>query len=357
MRTITLRKIWHRDAYRIGIFFDYDKDVNTILKSIKAFYSKTKSCWYVDYSTPNYQLLLSLFPDLKVVKSVVHAEPLLVTDPNSRDLSPIASSAIQLGTKPLGNPEHKNEEIPFAQKVRLQLLANIGKYWVFKMQYHQEVQKQLLKVKGVFWNGSYKCYMVLRQERIKNEVEAILQTSPFFGTDYWHKEADLSGAKINILPHYEATNYMEVHIPNLVVVHEKIKRFSLSRYSKVKKCYLLPAAPLILESLQLQFEPLKLEIIVELPKNYLKKEHLPNRKQLDLSKTQEFILSTLPEHAAPYMRSMLDTLLALNYSSSTLRTYCGSFHQFLKAFEYKNPETIDRGTIIRYLGSLMSSGA
>ncbi len=355
MNSITLRKIWHREAYRIGIFFERDFKIISILKSNKALFSKTKACWYLDYTTKNYQLLLTLFPDLKIVKSVVYPE-LSVTDSGSRDLSPIANSAIQLGTKILGNPEHKKEAIPFAQKVRLQLLANIGKYWVFKMHYHQEVKAQLLKVKGVYWNTNYKCYMALRHEQIKKEVEAILQTSPFFGTDFLHKDVSYIGQKINVLPHYEATNFMEVYVPKLVVVHEKIKRFSMARYSKIKDCYLLPAAPLVIESLQLQFEPMKIMFVVNLPKDYLQKKHLPNRKQLDLNKTQETIFSTIPQKGQPYMRNMVDTLLALNYSSSTLRTYCGSFHQFLKAFDYQNPETIERGVIVKYLGSLMSRG-
>ena len=356
MNSITLRKIWHRDAFRIGIFFERDFSVISVLKKHKAEFSRTKLCWYVDYTTANYQLLLTLFPDLKIVKSVVHSEPTLVTDSGSRDLSPIASSAIQLGTSSLGNPEHTKNVISFAQKVRLQLLANVGKYWVFKMHYHQEVKAQLLKIKGVYWNTNYKCYMALRHEQVKKEVEAVLQTSPFFGTDYLHKDVSYIGEKIKVLPHYEAINFMEVYVPKLVAVHEKIKRFSMAKYSKTKDCYLLPAAPLVLESLQLQFEPMKIMFLVDLPKDYLQKKHLPNRKQLDLNKTQETILSTLPEKAQPFMRAMVDTLLALNYSSSTLRTYCGSFHQFLKAFDYQNPEAVERGAIVRYLGSLMSRG-
>lgn len=54
----------------------------------------------------------------------------------------------------------------------------------------------------------------------------------------------------------------------------------MAKYSKTKDCYLLPAAPLVLESLQLQFEPMKIMLEVDLPKDYLQKKHLPNRKQL-----------------------------------------------------------------------------
>lgn len=356
MKPITLRKIWHNEAYQIGIFFDKDFEVIAILKKHRAQFISSKLCWYMAYSTTAYQLLLSLFPDLKIVKSDEISESLPVTDTASRDLSPIASSDLQLGTKSLGNPELIKEDISFAQKIRLELVPNIGKYWVFKMHYHQEVKIQLLKVKGVYWNANYKCFMAFRHEKVKNAVELILQTPAFFGTDYYHKEATYKGEKIRILPHYEAVSYLEVYVPKLVAVHEKIKRFSMARYSKIKDCYLLPAAPIVLESLQLQFEAMEIVLLVDLPKDYLQKKHLPNRKQLDLSKTKESILTTIAEKGQPYMLAMVDTLLALNYSSSTLRTYCSSFHQFLKEFEYQNPEKIERLAIVSYLGSLMSRG-
>jgi hypothetical protein len=139
---ITLKKIFHRNDYRIAILFTFDANIIAILKKMDASYSKTHRCWYVNYSKAYYQLLKNTFPTLIIdtgdevftIKSTQqHALP-LVTDAN-RDLSPIAKSELQLGTPKMGNPEHK-KEIPFDEKVRLQLMDNIGKYWVFKMHYH-----------------------------------------------------------------------------------------------------------------------------------------------------------------------------------------------------------------------------
>lgn len=356
MKSITLRKIWHREAFRIGIFFEKDTEIIAVLKNSKARFSSTHKCWYMDYTSANYHLLLAHFPYLDYIKKETIAPSKQVTDIDSRDHSPIATSDIQLGTKPLGNPEHKKETIPFAQKVKLQLLPNIGKYWVFKMHYHQEVKEKLMQVKGVYWNANYKCYMVMRNEKVKNTVETILQTSPFFGTDYLDKDASYKGQKIKILPHFEEVSYMEVYIPKLVAIHEKIKRFSMAKYSKMKDCYLLPAAPLVLESLQLQMEPLQLLFEIHLPKEYLNKKHLPNKKQLDLSKTKDSIFSSTPEKGKPYIEAMMNTLMALNYSASTMQTYCSSFNLFMKAFDYKNPLEIERNEIIKYLGSLMNRG-
>jgi hypothetical protein len=37
----------------------------------------------------------------------------------------------------------------------------------------------------------------------------------------------------------------------------KIKRFSMARFSTIKDCYLLPAAPSVYEAMAMQFEPHK----------------------------------------------------------------------------------------------------
>ncbi|WP_445713421.1 tyrosine-type recombinase/integrase [Flavobacterium sp.] len=353
MKTIRIEKIFHHGAYRIGVFFDKDFEIIAVLKRLGATYSGSRRCWYLDYSKVSYHLLRSHFPDLVVVTE--SSIPTLVTGVDNRDLSPIASSStLQLGSV-VSNPEHK-QSVVSSDKLRLQLLPSIGKYWVFKMHFHHEISKQLLKVKGVYWNGNYKSYMVFRNEVVKKEVEGILGVSGFFGLDYFVKDSFVVKGKIKVLPHAEAVSWMEVYVPKVLLVHEKLKRFSMMRFSKSKNCYLLPAAPVVMDSLHLQFENTGIDIEILLPKNYLDKRNLPNKKQLDLSKTKKSLLDMVPEKAQLYLSGMVDTLLALNYSSSTLRTYCGAFIQFLRYFDFRNPEDVSREEIIRFLGSLMERG-
>lgn len=355
--SIVIKKIWHRDTFRIGIFFEYDSEIIAKLRSLRALYSKTNKCWYLDYTAAAFALLKNNFSSLEIdSSSSERTKTHLVTGRNSRDLSPTAPSEIQLDPSQKGNPEHKTEEIPFAQKMRLQLLESIGKYWVFKMHYHQTINKQLLSVKGVYWNANYKAYMAMRNPKVKEIVENILMTSPFFGEDYLYKDTHFRGQMIRILPHYEDPAWMEVYVPRLVAVHEKLKRFSMARYSKTKDCYLLPAAPVVMESIQLQMEAFEIMINNELPKSYLQNKHLPNRKKLDLTKTKETIFNRVPDEGKEYLNNLIDHLLALNYSSSTLLTYSSSFIQFLRYFNYKNPEEITQKEVVKYLGSLMEKG-
>lgn len=355
---IVITKIWHQETFKIGVHFKYDAVKVATIKFIGGKFSKTHQCWYIDYNPASYSLLKNNFKNITIknadgTSSIVSQK---VTDYSNRDHLPIASGDIQLGTIALGNPEHTKKEISLATKLRLSLLEPIGKYWIFKMQYHQTYVKQILGIKGVYWNSNYKCYMAMRHPDVKEKLELILETPHFFGTDFLSKDKTAIGAEITIRIHAEDTRWMEVYVPKLVLVHEKLKRFKMARYSSAKNCYLVPAAPVSLEGIQLQMESIQVLIINQLPTNYLQKKNLPNRKQLELERTRASIFAQVPDHAREFVSKMVDTILALNYSDSTLKNYSNAFIQFLQHFEYQDPVTITNSQIISFLGSIMLRG-
>jgi hypothetical protein len=64
------------------------------------------------------------------------------------------------------------------------------------------------------------------------------------------------------------------------------------------------------------------------------KQNLPNRKQLDLSKPKQ-LFNQVPDAAHEFISLLVDTILALNYSSSTMRTYTSSFLKFLRDHQFR----------------------
>lgn len=355
---ITVKKIWHRDADRIGLFFKYDSTTIAQLKQLGAIYSQSLRCWYFDYNVINYKLISQKFDDLVIDNPKKTKTQPLAGLKVSRDLPAIAKSDLQLDSASvLHNPEHITTTTSLAPNMRLELLPNLGKYWVFKMHYYQHISKQLLATKGVYWNANYKVYMVLRHSNLQTQVEKILGVSSFFPeNDYYKKETVFTSESIIIKPHPEDCKWMEVYMPPFLVLREKIKRFSMARYSTIKDCYLLPASPSVYEAMQMQFEPHKVLINNRLPKGYLLKQNLPNRKQLDLRKTKEQLFNQVPDAAHEYISLMVDTLLALNYSSSTMRTYTSSFLKFLRDHHFKDPHSITQKEATKYLASLMERG-
>ncbi|CAM3104068.1 tyrosine-type recombinase/integrase [Flavobacterium frigoris] len=355
---IIVKKIWHRDADRIGLFFKYDSATISQLKKLGSIYSQSLRCWYFDYTAVNYKLISKSFEDLVIDNPKNNETQLLAGLTISRDLPAIAKSELQLDAATvLNNPEHITKTNSLAPNLRLELLPNLGKYWVFKMQYFQHISRQLLATKGVYWNANYKVYMALRHANVQTLVEKILDSPAFFPeNDYYKNETVFQGESIVIRPHQEEPKWMEVYMPPFLVLREKIKRFSMARFSTIKDCYLLPAAPSVYEAMVMQFEPHQVLVSSQLPKGYLMKQNIPNRKQLDLSKTKAQLFNQVPDAAHEYISLLVDTILAYNYSSSTMRTYTSSFLKFLRDHQFKDPHTITQKEITKYLASLMERG-
>ena len=366
---LTLKKIQHRGTERIGIYFPYSFEVNKKLKTLNAIYSSTLRCWYLDYNNTNYHLLQKNFDNIVIENpKPENAKTAPVAGLESRDLPPIVTSAL-LDEKPDNEvtkfpekavekvvQEHK-AEIPLAKKLRLQLHENIGKYWVFSLNYHFAVSKELLTVKGIYWNKAQKVYMAMRNRAVKEKAEKILQVSGFFPSDYFEKEKSVAGGlELVVKPHADDNHWMQVFIPPMFLLREKIKRFAMSRYSVPYGCYLLPAAPDVYKALTVHYEPEKVIFKNLLPAGYLKKENMPNQKQFLLQKAKNQVLEKIPDEARTYMVAMMDTMLANNLSDSTIKGYGNAFYRFIHDNNFSNPATLDKKQIVKYLGGLMEKG-
>ena len=360
--TIKLKKIYHRDQYRIGIFFskkDYNASVRRKLYKISAKFSKTKRCWYCDYDKKNYQYLKSNFDNIEIVSSSKISDATKVAEKKSREILPIAQN---LRERQQDFPQenqlsvHKQNKNSVDPRLKLKLLSDVGKYWVLKMHYVEPIVKQLKKVKGVYWNKTHKAYMVFRHPKVKHNVEAILGQSIFPERYFDKKEQIQENISICIQTYEDDARYMKVFVPDNTQVIETMKRLSYQRYSKSKACYLLPATPEVMTALKLHFSGDSVEFENELPKSYLKKSNFINTKSQKLSSTKQNLLATVPDFAKSYITEMMDTIMAMNYSPSTLRSYTSNFITFLRHYEYRNPEDISRAEVIAYLARLTERG-
>lgn len=46
-KSIVLKRFFHRDANQVGLYFDYDRELIAIAKSLNASWTKTHKCWYL----------------------------------------------------------------------------------------------------------------------------------------------------------------------------------------------------------------------------------------------------------------------------------------------------------------------
>ncbi|WP_127846310.1 tyrosine-type recombinase/integrase [Psychroflexus aestuariivivens] len=359
---IKLKKIYHRNQNRIGIFFskeDYNDSVRQKLYKIDAKFSASKKCWYCDYNKSCYHFLKSNFDNIKIETSQEHSKSNKVAENKSREILPIAQNMRERQQDfPKDNQlsAHKQSKDSVDPRLKLEVLPDVGKYWVLKMNYVAPIVKQLKKVKGVYWNKTHQAWMVFRHPKVKANVEAILGQS-VLPKRYFDKDEQILGDfTINIQIYEDDVRYMKVFVPDNTQVIETLKRLSYQRYSKAKGCYLMPATPEMMKALKLHFSGDSVKFENELPESYLKKSNFINTKSRKLSSTKQNLLATVPGHAKVFITEMMDTLMAMNYSPSTLRTYTSNFITFLRHYEYRNPEDISRKEVIAYLARLTERG-
>lgn len=248
---VTLRKIHHREAPGIGIYFGYDDQLKQSAKHIGARWSQTQRCWYVDYNKENYNKIKLTFPEVEIVKNTDQKVPQPAPGlQKSHDIAPIVAAKNDNALLQPKAEEHNPPEADEPAGAGAEFLHNTGKYWVVKVPYSTIIIKALKATKGVYWNKSYKAWMVFRHVTVKTKVEAILGQPGLLPAEYFTDEKP-SGQQGEIVaePYATERKMMMVKLPEISAIVQQVKRFAGSRYSKANQCYLLPATPAMMENL------------------------------------------------------------------------------------------------------------
>jgi len=131
---VTLRKIWHRDAFRIGIFFGFDDNFEQRVKQTGAFYSRTHRCWYLNYDAENYLRIRSEFLDHQVITDSGNQTSTPAPGlKNSHDTAPIVAKPPAGNALPLpGAAEHNPLKAGEKVGAKSEFLSTTGKYWIVR---------------------------------------------------------------------------------------------------------------------------------------------------------------------------------------------------------------------------------
>ena len=363
---VSIQKIMHRDAFRIGIFFGFDEKLKQCAKEIGAHWSQSKKCWYVDYNKDNYQRIKEVFTEIEIISEVVEDNPAPAPGlKNSHDIAPIAlpqgNSALP-STADTGHNPSQVERSAFGQAgenagFKAEYLSTSGKYWIVKVPYNEQVSKGLKAVKGIYWNASYKAYMVYRNIAVKTRVEALLGKPGLLPSEYWNDNTANYSSDIVVVEMHEADKRMiQVKLPNISAIIQIVKRFAGSRYSKTQECYLLPASPLVFENLAKIASDHGMILENRLPEKYLNKRYTPSIRKVELVRAMDQVRNLTPPDARVYVDAFTDQMLATNKSASTIRSYAHAFISFLRFTGYRDPATIARAEIVKYLGNMILKG-
>ncbi len=350
---VKIRKIYHRDAFRIGLFFDKDDELINKSRKIGAAWSKTHRCWYVLYNKENYKLILHHFGEVEILTDENierQTEPAL----NEHEIVHIAESTGEI--RPFTETEHKGNIPETAREIVFD--GTSGKYWILRVPYSKSRTPKLLDIKGVFWNKTEKAFFVLRHVNVKLKVEALLGVDRLFPEEYFNLETVFrnSHTRIELNSYQEDKRWMMLSCPPVPYLIEQVKRWEGSRYSKAHNAYLLAATRAMFENVKNLGAELSIPVYANLPDNYLKKSNSVNRKASALKNLKESLIQEVPVSAQTYTLAMLDYLMAQNYSANTIRSYTKEFNLFLRINRYRNPDLITESQVVKYLAWMTEKG-
>lgn len=348
-----LRKLFHNGNFQIGIYFGFDEELIKKVKQIGARWSKTNKCWYVLYNKENYKQILLHFDHVEIIKdenNIRHSEPAVT----QHEIVHIAEEISVIHPEYSGRHKGSNPEIAS----NIVLNGSLGKYWILKVPFRKNLTPKLMDIKGVYWHKDQKAFFVLRHINVKIKVEALLGIGEIFPAEFYNLETVVSNANTFIeLNEYKSDKkWMILSCPPIPHFIEQVKRWKGSRFSKANNAFLLSATPAILENLQKLAVELNIPIHNKLPDNYLSKFKALNMKASQLQNLREMMLQQIPVMARTYTLTMLDYLMAQNYSANTIRNYVKSFNLFLRINQYQNPDTLTEMQIVKHLAGMTEKG-
>lgn len=315
-------------------------------------YSRTMGCWYVDYSKGAFAAVKKIFKEVSVLP-VEEADVPVPLKPD-KVLLPVAhveSSPPVMLPLPAG---------PFYGRWegKLLLLADAGKYWVLQLAYHEPTVEGLKKIKGVHWSKQAGAYFIFRHIRCKMRVEALLGISGVLPENFYVNDvADNFSTGVLVLAVNDAdTKTMLLRVPALAAVVERVKRWQAVYYHKAAGAWVLPATVAVLANLQALAKETGMQLESSLPLGYLRAGNAPNVKRIKNMQMVQHLREQVPVQAATWVQAMMDYLMAMNYSHSTLRTYTKAFMLFLQRHQYRNPDELEQAEVVHYLGEMMQAG-
>ena len=103
-KKVLLKRLLHRDKWRIAIFFDFDENLKSKVKSIPdCVYSSTHSCFYVDDSEENLKLIL------KALRDYADIDISALTHREGETINPALRSEIEYHPESPGTEENPEE--------------------------------------------------------------------------------------------------------------------------------------------------------------------------------------------------------------------------------------------------------
>jgi integrase/recombinase XerD len=312
-KKVFIKRIFHREKWRLAIIFDYDEKINSIIRTIKNInYSKTHSCWYTDDNEETLRQIFQIFKDKAEV-----------------DISAISTKSSFSGTEPLAGNDQSFSALPGTDKEiiisREEALApgldpdKSGSDDIVRL---PRTEIEIIPDTG----ETSESHLIPDQKRIETTVNR-----PRLGPVEFRINENDSRLSIRFIGYYNKEWI------------DEIRTYGKSYYDKVHREFLLPWSKLTVDSLSDYFASVGVEVRVVRP--VVSDELKASRKEIG----DEVRARELGEKAYEGLELVLSHLNEVRYSNKTNEAYLSLLELFFKYYNEKDPEEITLEEVSAFL--------
>lgn len=316
---ISVKKIFHRDAWYIGFFFAYSKSWYNQIKTLRnTKYSKTFKCLYIPYTKKAYNEFRSLQIPHKIIKKDY---------PSRTRQSPKKS---ELSAKQISGPMNERGKLESDIQSGSSGMPNIiwqAQVFHIKVSYDAEDIKFLKGLYGCYWNAKQRCWIC---KATSDNFQKLQDRYQYWeGETYEHLDkltrAYKKRAKVIIKAISGDLTKLEVRIVNASKAVEWVKNIPLRTYDPKIKSWIIPRDKQTVDRFEAQCKEAGYVVRLQLSWDM----QIPLSKSRNSQKKLKSVLHGVPVEQLELMQSYAQVFIRENYSYATMKIYCSAFRSFL----------------------------
>jgi site-specific recombinase XerD len=266
--------------------------------------------------------------------------------------------------KPDGRSKHKSIKIDLGKSEHSDeieiLVGSFGRYWTLRMPYREHLVLAIKKLKNVYWNAKYRCFMLPKHPAIKEKVEQILGAPDIFEVSELKNSSLKTKGKLSDIavaePHPGEAKYFLLKFEGGASLIFNLKRLGGVFYSRSLNAYLIPSSPEMFNTISELANFNNFKLVSNLPTGYLKKRFHPTPHVNKLNQARASIYKNMPPQLFDIMEEFMDHLTIRNYSPSTIQSYSSVLLNYLFLKDFRHPKSFTEREIIADLSKKITEG-
>ena len=347
MSNINIERIYHRNAWRIALRFDYHfATIQQVKKLENIRWSNSKRCWYLPFEPSSVEALKTTFSNLKIPESLLFRTKLSSKSFEKADIvhSPLAAV-------PGGDTQKANIEPTQKGSIPKSIVLR-GGLFVIQIPYDKKEVQFLKSLHRGYWNSKEKRWCATGNF---NNLFALQDRYRYWEKPTYERfEQLLSGPEIqqpvkaiDLKPFSPDNQWLVAAFVPTTEAVKAIKRISNRRYSKSRQCWLVPNVDTIIDQVKDQFGDLGYRIYEDGTLRYS-----PAQAKQNWNNRQKYLVKGVEAELKTLLTRYSDLLIGMQYSWQTIKNYSRCFQRFAETIGVSKIDQLQPTDIQSYFNDL-----